>query len=102
MLKKLFKKKVKSTKKEKKKFSKMIVPLVIMLNVLFAVGVLYVFLQTSNEPTALVAGWFAFTTGELWMLSGIKKAEVKAKSDINNDNDEIIDEEEFNENMEDE
>ena len=27
----------------------------------------------------LVGCWFAFTTGELWMLSSIKKSKVKKK-----------------------
>ena len=60
-----------------KKYSKKIVVAVIILNVLFAAAVLYVFLKTSAEPTTLVVAWFAFTTGELWLLSGIKKAEIK-------------------------
>lgn len=59
------------------KYSKMIVAVVILLNVVFATAVLYVFLRTSVEPTSLVVAWFAFTTGELWLLSGIKKAEIK-------------------------
>lgn len=55
------------------KFSKAIVALVIMLNVFFTVAVLYVFLKTYTEPTILVGCWFAFTTGELWMLAKIKR-----------------------------
>ena len=49
--------------------------LVILLNVSFAAAVLYVFLRTGTEPTALVVAWFAFTTGELWLLAKIKRAE---------------------------
>lgn len=64
------------------KFSKLIVSLIIMLNVLFTIGVLYVFLRTGNEPMALVGAWFAFTTGELWMLSSIKKKEVNKEEDL--------------------
>lgn len=60
-----------------KKYSKKIVAVVIALNVAFAAAVLYVFLRTGAEPTTLVAAWFAFTTGELWLLSGIKKTEIK-------------------------
>lgn len=67
------------------KYSKKIVTAVIILNVLFAVAVLYVFLRTSGEPTSLVVAWFAFTTGELWLLSGIKKTEIKKGE--NNDGD---------------
>lgn len=59
------------------KYSKKIVMAVIVLNGLFASAVLYVFLRTGAEPTTLVAAWFAFTTGELWLLSGIKKTEIK-------------------------
>ena len=60
----------------KNKYSKFIVALVILLNTGFTGAVLYLFLRTGNEPTALIAAWFAFTTGELWMLSGITKTKV--------------------------
>lgn len=72
--------KKKSTKAEKKKkggFSKWIIVLVVLMNIIFTSAVLYVFLKTSSEPVALVGAWFAFTTGELWMLSSIKKEKVK-------------------------
>lgn len=59
------------------RFSKKIVALVILLNVGFTGAVLYLFLRTGSEPTALIGCWFAFTTGELWMLSGITKTKVK-------------------------
>ena len=64
-------------RKKKKRFSKAIVALVVFMNIVFTGAVLYVFLKTGNEPVALVGAWFAFTTGELWMLSSIKKAKVK-------------------------
>ena len=64
-------------RKKKKRFSKAIVALVVLMNIIFTGAVLYVFLKTGNEPVALVGAWFAFTTGELWMLSSIKKAKVK-------------------------
>jgi hypothetical protein len=57
------------------KFSKVIVALVIILNVFFTGAVLYVFLRTYTEPTVLIGCWFAFTTGELWMLAKIKREE---------------------------
>jgi len=63
------------------KFSKIIVSLIILLNVLFTVGVLYVFLRVGNEPSVLIGAWFAFTTGELWMLSSIKKKEIDNERD---------------------
>ena len=68
------------------KFSKFIVAAVIILNIIFTAAVLYVFLKTSSEPVVLVGAWFGFTTGELWMLSSIKKSEVKSKEDLDNEN----------------
>ena len=64
-------------KKQKQRFSKAVVALVVIMNIIFTGSVLYVFLATGNEPVALVGAWFTFTTGELWMLSSIKKAKVK-------------------------
>lgn len=61
-------------------FSKLIVAAVIILNTFFTVGVLYVFLRVGSEPMALIAAWFAFTTGELWLLAGLKKTKVKAET----------------------
>lgn len=60
----------------KGRFSNVIVSLVILLNVAFAAAVLYVFLQTGSEPMTLVGCWFAFTTGELWLLATIKKRKI--------------------------
>ncbi len=68
------------------KFSKYIVAAVILLNIIFTAAILFVFLKTSNEPMTLIGCWFAFTTGELWMLSSIKKSEVKSKEDDLNEN----------------
>ncbi len=62
---------------KKRKYSKVIVALVIALNVLFAGAVLFVFYHTGSEPGTLITGWFSFTTIELWALSGIKKSEKK-------------------------
>lgn len=67
----------KRPKKSKTRYSKLIVMLVIMLNTVFAFSTLFVFLRTSSEPSALIAAWFAFTTGELWLLKDIKKTEIK-------------------------
>lgn len=61
----------------KNKFSKVIVAAVILLNILFTVAVLYVFLKTGSEPMTLIGCWFAFTTGELWMLAKIKREKIK-------------------------
>ena len=61
------------------KFSKFVVSIVILLNVIFAIAVLYVFLRVGNEPSTLVGAWFAFTTGELWALSTIRKKKEESK-----------------------
>jgi len=63
------------------KFSKIIVSLIILLNVLFTAGVLYVFLRVGSEPATLIGAWFTFTTGELWMLASIKKKEINNEGD---------------------
>lgn len=63
------------------RYSKYIVALVIMLNTGFTGAVLYLFLRTGNEPTVLIGCWFGFTTGELWLLSGITKTKVKKKGE---------------------
>ncbi len=73
--------KIKKRQKKKSRFSKFIVTLVILLNVVFTAAVLYVFLHIGNEPTTLITAWFAFTTGELWMLSSIKKKKIKEGND---------------------
>ena len=59
------------------KFSKIIVSLVVFLNTAFAFTVLYVLLKTCGEPSTLIVSWFAFTTGEVLMLAGIKKKIIK-------------------------
>ena len=76
--------KKKVTKKEKKGgFSKVIITFVILMNICFTAAILYAFSQTGNEPSTLVASWFAFTTGEVWALAIIKKEKQK-KGDENN------------------
>jgi hypothetical protein len=61
------------------RFSKWIVAIVIVLNVFFTIAILYTFLKIGSEPSTLIAAWFAFTTGELWALSSIKKKEINSK-----------------------
>lgn len=63
--------------KKEGSFSKKIVTLVILLNIIFTVSILYVFLKTGSEPGVLVGAFFAFTTVELWSLSKIKREEIK-------------------------
>jgi len=71
--------------KKKNRFSKFIVTLVVILNILFTAAVLYIFMMTGSEPITLIGAWFAFTTGELWMLSSIKKSKVKKGGNLNED-----------------
>jgi hypothetical protein len=73
----------------KNKFSKFIIEMVVILNIIFTTAVLYVFLKVGNEPVTLIGCWFAFTTGELWMLSSIKKTKIRKKEDINDGKDRL-------------
>jgi len=57
--------------------SKILVPIIILLNLIFTAFILWIFYKTQTEPTELIRCWFAFTTGELWFLATIKKAKVK-------------------------
>ena len=63
------------------RFSKLIVAAVVFLNTGFTAAALYVFLRTGAEPGILIGAWFGFTTGELWMLSGITKTKEKVKNE---------------------
>ena len=63
------------------KFSKVVVTAIIALNIIFAAAILVVFWHTASEPTVLVGAWFAWTTGELWALSKIKRSKEKKKKE---------------------
>lgn len=71
-------------------FSKLVVAFVILANTVFTAAVLFVFWKTQQEPAALIAAWFAFTTGELWTLSTIRKKKLEkaascdAEKDVKN------------------
>lgn len=67
------------------KFSKVIVTAIIALNIIFAAAILVVFWHTANEPTVLVGAWFAWTTGELWALSKIKRSKEKKKKEADDE-----------------
>ena len=58
----------------KVKYSKVIVGLVILLVAAYTSGALYAFIKTGSEPTVLTTAFYAFATGELWMLKDIAKA----------------------------
>lgn len=68
--------------KNKGKYSKAIVTMIIILNVTFATAVLTIFAKIGSEPSTLTGCWFAFTTGELWLLAGIKKQKSKGVEKI--------------------
>jgi len=72
-------------KMTEERFSKKVVRWVILLNALFVVAVLFLYWHTGSEPSTLIASWFAFTTGELWALAGIKKAETRQGGDSDDD-----------------
>ena len=65
--------------KNKSKYSKWIVAIVIALNLIFATGVLLVFWKVGKEPKTLITAWFTWTTGELWLLAKIKKQKISKK-----------------------
>lgn len=62
------------------KFSKKIVSVIVVMNILFTIAVLVIFWHTGNEPMTLIGAWFAFTTGELWALSSIRKSKLKGEN----------------------
>ena len=63
--------------------------MIILLNVAFTIAVLYTFLKVGSEPTSLIIAWFGFTTGELWLLSGITKKKININSENNNGSENI-------------
>lgn len=63
-------------KKDKGQYSKALVTLIILMNVIFTIAVFIVFARTGSEPSTLIATWFSFTTVELWSLARIKKKKI--------------------------
>ena len=63
--------------KKKGAFSKALVAFIVILNILFTIAVLVVFWHTQTEPVALIGAWFAFTTGELWLVAKIKREKIE-------------------------
>lgn len=68
---------LKAVQKKKRKYSKRIVALVILLNVVFTIAMIYTFIKVGSEPAALIVAFFGFTTVELWAMSKIKRDEIK-------------------------
>lgn len=62
---------------KKSLYSKFIVLLVILLNIGFTTGTMYISLHGYTVPDTLIVSWFSFTTVELWALARIKKEKVK-------------------------
>lgn len=73
------------------RFSKSIVILIILLVTAFTIAVLYIFNNIGSEPTVLIGAWFAFATGELAILAGIKKNEDRIPDNNNNNNSDNLD-----------
>lgn len=67
-----------STRKKKGKgqYSKALVTLIILMNIICTIAVFIVFARTGSEPSTLIATWFSFTTVELWSLARIKKKKI--------------------------
>jgi hypothetical protein len=61
------------------RFSKKVVAAIVILNVIFTVATLVAFVKVGDEPTALIAAWFSFTTAELWQLANIKKHQINKR-----------------------
>ena len=66
------------------RFSKFVVVLVIALNVGFVYYIGELMKTLGFEPTALIAAFFTFTTGELWALSKITRDKIKQPGDSEN------------------
>ena len=68
----------KNAKKKKFHISKWIIPFVIISLFSFTGLAIYVQLATNMELSGtLITCFFAFCTGELWMLASIKKTKIK-------------------------
>ena len=63
-------------KNGKGQYSKVLVTLIILMNIIFTIAVFVVFARTGSEPSTLIATWFSFTTVELWSLARIKKKKI--------------------------
>lgn len=62
--------------KQKKGYSKIIVSAIIVVNILFTLCIMILFLKKGSEPVALISAWFSFTTVELWNLAKIKRHKI--------------------------
>ena len=62
------------------RYSKVIVPLIIFLNVAFTIMVLKINANGQMVSDSLIVAWFGFTTGELWALASIRKTKAKGEN----------------------
>lgn len=65
--------------RKKGQYSKQLIVFIVVINILFTVAVLFVYLKIKSEPSTLIGAWFGFTTVELWNLSMIKKKKMEKK-----------------------
>ena len=84
------------TKKQKQalRFSKMVIIAVIVMVLIFTGFVLFIFYKKGNEPTVIIASFFAFVTGEVWALAKLKLTEINIEG--NNKKKEIEEKEDGN------
>lgn len=68
--------KKKDVEKPKKEYSKIIVSAIIVVNIIFTLCIMILFLKKGSEPVALIGAWFSFTTVELWNLTKIKTKKI--------------------------
>lgn len=61
---------------KKGQYSKWLIPIVIVLNIGFAVGIMIAMKSGADEPTTLVNRWFDWTTVEILVLFGIKAGKI--------------------------
>lgn len=61
---------------KKGQYSKWLIPIVIVLNVGFSVGIVIAMKMGAEEPTTLVNRWFDWTTVEILVLFGIKAGKI--------------------------
>ena len=64
--------------------SKVLVPMIVLSNVVFATVILVMFWYRGQEPMALIGAWFAFTTGELWAMAIIQREKVRGRKENDN------------------
>ena len=75
-----------SQSKPKSRYSKKLISAISIFLVLFVIATFVVYWHTGSEPTVLIGSVFGAALTEYWALAGIKKAEIKNKCDIYEEN----------------